>query len=163
MTWRGSRGCGCAFGETPEYGTRHRPPRPEDGAPLHDLTANGVYPTDVYDHPEWYAAGHPLDRSAAAVARYARGRPDAKVGIFRAVPCGIRQINSGDWVSTVQAYAIDHGKDDVDPSRDMCVIAARVPARCLHTDGNSLFEWGYNCAPIRRARVAYRPRKRRQP
>jgi hypothetical protein len=158
-----TRRCACGrFGEVPSYGTRHRPPGPGTGAPLHDLTGNSVYPADVYEHPEWYAAGHPLDRSAAAVARYARGRPEAEVAIFRAVPCGIRRINNGDWVSTVQAYTIDHGRATGSfDEQDMCVIAARVPARCLHTDGNSLFEWGYNCAPIAKARVAYRPRKRR--
>jgi len=149
------------LGETPEYGTRHRPPGPEGGAPLHDLTANGVYPADVYAHPEWYATGHPLDRSASAVARNARGRSNVEVGIFRAVPCGINRINTGDWVSTVQAYAIDHGRATGSfDERDMCVIAAQVPARCLHTDGNSLFEWGYNCVPIAKTRTAYRPRGR---
>lgn len=155
------RRSGCALGAVPEYGARHRPPGPDSGAPLYDLTARGIYPPDVYDHPEWYESGNPLDRSAYAVARYARGRPNAEVDIFRAVPCGIRRINPGDWVSTVQAYAVQHGRHESDPSQDMCVITARVPARCLHTNGDSLLEWGYNCSAIPMARVSYRPRRRR--
>ena len=153
--------CRYMFGETPEYGTAHRPPGPEDGAPLYDLTKNGVYPEDAYTHPNYYTTGHPLDMVAWGLAAQKRGRPESPVWIYRAAPCDVRMINSGDWVTTVRRYAREHGKHDSDPARDMCVGVAKTRARCIHTDGNSLFEWGYNCPePLRMKRV-FRPRKRR--
>lgn len=161
MTRKRAKSCGCAFGETPEYGMQHRPPGAEEGAPLYDLTGNGVYPADVYDHPEWYASGHPLDMDAWALAARKRGRPESPVWIYRAAPCEVKTINSGDWVTTVFRYAREHGKHDSDPSQDLCVGVAKTWARCIHTDGNSLFEWGYNCPEPLRMTRRFRPRKRR--
>jgi len=154
---RGLRGL---FGAAPDdYGMQHRPAG-EEGAPLYDLTDNGVYPDDVYRRPDWYAYG-PTDWESFHVASRVRGRPDARVWMYRAVPCDVREINNGDWVTTSRDYAIQHGRHGTDPSQDMCVLSKRVPAACLRTDGNSLSEWGYNCEPVQ-ARVSFRPRRPRK-
>jgi hypothetical protein len=145
-----------------DYRTQHRPPDADYGAPLHDLTANGIYPKDVYVRPDWYSGGEADFWTAFDVVARRRGRPDARLWIFRAMPCEVkpRVINQGDWVTTVRSYARQHAKGPT-PEKDMCVIAARTEARCLHTDGNSLFEWGYNCPVPLKGQITHRPRRRK--
>jgi hypothetical protein len=140
----------------------HRPPGPEGGAPLHELTDNGVYPDDVYDQPSWYTTSSE-ERKAYSLAARVRGDPKARVWMYRAVPCDAPHvINEGDWVTTVKDYAVQHGRHPTDPSKDMCVLMARTKAKCLHTDGNSLAEWGYNCTTRWSPRVVSRPRRKRR-
>jgi hypothetical protein len=142
---------------TSSYRMRHRPPDATSGAPLHDLTENGIYPEDVYEMPSWYASSRE-ELEGWAVAERVRGSPEARVPIYRAVPCEVRPraIRQGDWVSTSRAYARQHGKHRSDPAKDMCVLSAQTSASCLHTDGNSLAEWGYNC-PTMRAKLSFKP------
>jgi hypothetical protein len=126
---------------TAEYRMQHRAPGPDD-APMHDLTANGVFPEDVYTHPHYYF--HDSERDSDSywkVIKY-RNKPEAMVQVYRAAPVGT--LNPGDWVTPNKAYARDEGKHPTDPSKDMPVWSHRVPADCLHCDGNSLSEWGYN-------------------
>lgn len=145
------------FGSDAAYHMRHRAPGPE-GAPAYDLTKNQVYPKDVYQTLWEYRTYHRSDADANAVLYRVRGRPEARLTICRAVPKGVKTINPGDWVSIAKAYAIDHGKDGHDRAKDMPVICARTEARNIHTDGNSLLEWGYNGSAPLHATVAYRPR-----
>ncbi len=108
-----------------------------------DLTANEVYPPDVYSTLRHYRTGDDaLDRVAEALVRRYRGKPAAIVRIWRAVPRGVRTINSGDWVTIVEGYALQHAMAD-DPADDMPVIHADVPAGVVFTNGDSLLEWGY--------------------
>ncbi len=139
-----------------DYRMRHRPPGKHAGAPLHDLTANGIYPEDVYDHPEWYTTGRE-ELEGHRIARRVRHDPDAFVTMYRAVPCEVkRTIRKGDWVTTSRAYAIRHGRHYEDPDFDMCVLSAETHARCLVTDGNSLAEYGFVC-PDAKATLSYDP------
>jgi len=75
-----------------DYAGEHRPTGPEEGAPLHDLTGGGVvYPDDVYSSKGvlYYGTGDGvLDRQAFAIANRMKGRPNAKVTVYRAVPMG---------------------------------------------------------------------------
>lgn len=144
-----------------DYGMQHRPPDAETGAPLHDLTANGAYPADVYTHQHYYHQHQPgEDRVWDSVRRY-RGKPLGRPSIFRAVPCGVKTINPGDWVTLSMQYARQHGKHPSDPSKDMCVISAAHHAKCLHTAGDSIMEWGYNCREILKGVSRFRPRKKK--
>jgi len=52
------------------------------------------------------------------------------------------KINPGDWVSISKKYAMDHGRDNL--GGNFKIISKTVPAKHLHTDGNSFAEWGYN-------------------
>lgn len=148
-----------------DYQMDHRPPGPEDGAPLHDLTGNGVYPSDVYTHPQYYNMGEDAYWDAFDKARVGRGKPEGHVQIFRALPCPAPRkrmtLHKGDWVTTVKSYARQHGKHDNDPSKDMCVGSARVKRKCIHTAGDSMLEWGYNCED-RPMWSEFRPRKRKE-
>jgi len=123
----------------------HRAPGP-DGAPLHDLTGHHVYPADVYTTLRFYRTGDAtMDRQAEAVVLRHRGRPASLVRVFRAVPRRVRTIHRGDWVTVVQQYAEQHAAG----GEPMVILAAWVPASSLHTNGDSLLEWGYNGPRIR--------------
>lgn len=152
----------CSVRGVEEYGVSHRPADAESGAPLHDLTGGGrIYPADVYDKPSWYDTGDSEYMEAWSIASSSRGKPDRRVGIYRALPCGQKTFHRGDWVSITRKYARGHGKHRDDPSKDLCVIWTRVPAKCLHTSGDSLLEWGYNCDDVKARSVVFRPRRRK--
>lgn len=144
--------------EEGEYRGLHTAPD-EESAPMHDLTGNGVYPKDVYDMPHYYHGGDEHQAAGFYKALRVRGKPDKDVMIFRAVPKGVKEFNPGDWVTPVKAYAREHGKHVSDPSQDMHVIRTWVKAKHLHTNGDSLAEWGYNGTETKRGDVVFRPRK----
>lgn len=52
------------------------------------------------------------------------------------------KINAGDWVTLSKRYADEHGKDNLKGKYK--IITKTVTASEVHTDGNSLSEWGYN-------------------
>lgn len=52
------------------------------------------------------------------------------------------KINAGDWVTLSRAYAVDHGEGHLKGKYK--ILSKAVPAKELHTDGNSLAEWGWN-------------------
>lgn len=141
-----------------DYRMQHRAPDRDSGAPLFDLTGNGIYPSDFYDRPDWYPAGHDSDGDALGIIYRVRGRPEARLWMYRAVPRGILTFNPGDWVAITKAYARDHGRHGSDPGLDMPVIAARVSAARLFTAGDSYQEWGYDGPPLE-GHVVFRPRK----
>lgn len=73
-----------------EYGMEHRPPGPDNGAPLHDVTGGGdFYPADFYSPKglQYYGTGDDaVDRESFAQIRAAHDKPNAKVKMYRAVP-----------------------------------------------------------------------------
>jgi hypothetical protein len=134
-----------------DYRIYHRPPGPEHGAPLHDLTV--VYPDDVYTHPHYYHGQRPAsaaDRESTAAFMAARGNPEHSVKIYRAVPKHVTEINPGDWVTTSPSYARLHAGNK---SEGFHVLEATARAGDLHTDGNSLAEFGYNGQGMIKAKV----------
>lgn len=52
------------------------------------------------------------------------------------------KINNGDWVTTSKIYAKQHGQSNL--NNNYKIITKTVKASQLYTDGNSIFEWGYN-------------------
>lgn len=52
------------------------------------------------------------------------------------------KINNGDWVTTSLLYAKQHGQSNL--NNNYKIITKTVKASQLYTDGNSIFEWGYN-------------------
>src|SRR5882724_268906 len=124
------------------YHGHHRPADPDHGAPLHDLTGNGIYPADIYTHPHYYESEHHPETLNAIHA--ARGRPNKSVKIYRALPDKSQGINTGDWVTTSRKYAVQHSRHPHDPAQDMPVVSRTVKAQHLITSGDSLNEWGYH-------------------
>lgn len=109
------------------------------------------------EHMSLQFRGH---HQAIRQAQAARGNPNARVFIYRAVPKGIRDINTGDWVTTSHQYAYQHGMHPEDPSKDMDVIAKSVKAQDVSFGGNDAFEFGYVGEPKKGTPVRIPKRKR---
>lgn len=104
-----------------DYGGSHQPL--EDGPTL-DAMDQGWFPPDVYEHPEWYSFGDGADE-AARVLHEVRGKPNAMVTIYRAIPPivygewpdreprVIDTIETGNWVAIARGYAAMHGDGQV--------------------------------------------------
>jgi len=54
----------------------------------------------------------------------------------------IIKINNGDWVTVSKSYTKEHGVSNL--LGRYKIITKNVKASQLYTDGNSVFEWGYN-------------------
>lgn len=67
-------------------------------------------------------------------------RLKARVGKEEA-PKEINKINPGDWVTIWRPYAVEHGESSLGQYK---VLTAVVPASTLYTDGNSIYEFGWN-------------------
>lgn len=142
------------------YRIAHRPR--EEGPRLYDLTEGeeGLRP-DVYDHPEWYGAElkNKSSRESIAALRMVKGKPDAKVTIYRSAPAGV-EILPGDWVSLSKNYAKESGYHPTDRKLDMPVHSKIVLAREVRFAGDDLNEFGYfpDQAFDVKASIAYYPR-----
>jgi hypothetical protein len=131
--------------ESEDYRGSHQPPHPDDdvGAPIHDLS--GVFPDDIYSSKgaQYYGhhgGNHPLDRKAIAVIQSARGNPNKKIRVYRAVPESVDEMQSGNWVTTVREYAKQHGESVLGGKYK--IIDRLVPAKQLWTHGDSIMEFG---------------------
>jgi len=130
----------------PDYSGEHRAPQRDSGAPLDNL--KDVYPDDVYG-PKGalyygHASGDATDKAAIRIIQSARNKPDAPVKVFRAIPKGIQsnEINPGDWITTIKSYAVQHGEGAL--GGDYKILEKTVPAGDLYTNGDSIFEFGYD-------------------
>lgn len=131
--------------EDTSYRMQHRPPDDDYGAPLHDLTK--LLPADVYTHPHYYGDMGDLSvRDAHQVIQRVKGRPDAKVRIYRSLPAehADQGFRPGDWVTTSKEYARQHGTHHEDSAHDWPVISTMVNAEHLHNAGDDMREYGYN-------------------
>jgi len=131
-----------------EYKGQHEAPGPEDGAPMHDLTHNGIYPKDVYGPNGFhYYSNHgsKIDSASHHKATALKDKPYVRVKIYRAVPKdkSIKTINTGDWVTHNRDYAVEHGRAHLGVGK-WKILSRTARARELFTDGNSIHEWGYH-------------------
>ena len=126
-----------------DYKGSHTAPNANSyGATLDDLTK--IMPKNVYtrEGKNLYGLGDDvIDREWWMTAMKAKGKPDYEVEVFRAVPKGIKDINSGDWVTTSKKYAENHGESAL--SGDYDIISKKVKAKTLSTAGDPQ-EYGYN-------------------
>jgi len=76
--------------EQADYRGEHEAPGPEEDAPLYDVTKEGdVYPDDIYSSEglRFYGTGQDkADRESISVIQSVRGKPNARVKMYRAVP-----------------------------------------------------------------------------
>ena len=126
------------------YQMLHRPADRESGAPLSDLTH--IYPKDVYgpDGLRFYSvSGDDMDAKAYRKILALRGKPDEKVWVYRAVPLDSPEtVSKGEWISIIPEYAIEHGESQLGGKYK--IVAARVRAGDIFTEGDSWHEWGYD-------------------
>ena len=128
-----------------DYRGQHQAPMMDSGAPLHDLCSEGVYPEDFYgpNGQRYYGMGDNSDARAMSLARYLRNKPRAHVTVYRAIPDTLKaKIVPGDWVTIDRRYAKDHGESALNGKYK--IIQKTVQARELFTNGDSIFEWGYD-------------------
>lgn len=130
------------------YQGQHAPPGPgRYGAPAHDLTQ--TFPDDIYgpNAVRYYGTGETaMDAATMRTLRALRGKPDAPVTIYRAVPTDAPStINPGDWVTVNKAYAQSHGEGALGGSYR--IVSSQVPAKTLWTSGDSFHEFGYHPQP----------------
>jgi hypothetical protein len=131
------------------YRGSHMAPDIESGAPLHNIAANDIYPTDVYQgtNVRLYGSGYPeMDKKIHELISKVKGNPEAEVTVYRAVPKNAVKptITSGDWITPIKEYAVQHGESNL--GNDYQIIAMRVKAKDVYTSGDSLLEWGYSPA-----------------
>jgi hypothetical protein len=126
-----------------DYRGSHIPPNyKEYGAPLHDLTQ--IMPKDVYgaEAKRLYGFGDSvIDNEWRVAALKAKGNPDAEIEVFRAVPKGVKDINSGDWVTTSKKYANNHGENILNGEYE--IVSKKVKANTLSSEGYP-YEFGYH-------------------
>lgn len=126
-----------------DYVGQHTAPSLASGASL-DNPAD-IWGDDIYrrEAVQWFGTGDPsLDRQSVSVIQRARNNPDADVVIYRAVPADAPDdINAGDWVTTSERYAREHGESWLDGKYR--IVRETVKAGELATDGNSIHEWGW--------------------
>jgi phage portal protein BeeE len=132
-----------------DYRGNHRAPNREGGAPLSDMTGNGeVYPDDIYGPKaaQYYGTGEPvIDKKTVKIIQSLRGKPDAEVTIYRAVPKDAGdKINPGDWVTINREYATMHGEGALRGEYRILELKAR--AADIYGNGDSIHEYGYDPA-----------------
>jgi hypothetical protein len=147
--------------EAEDYRGGHTAPGPDSGSPMHDVSANGTYPSDFYskDGFKYYSdmgsEGNMDRESHDKVVKY-KGKPDEHVWIHRAIPKSVytkamrqkkeppirQMIQKGDWVTINKNYAKDHGEANL--NGDYKIASMRVPASHIYTAGDSIHEWGYH-------------------
>lgn len=136
------------------YGGSHQSPGPGTGWPVYEMTnvdeELGGVPEDWYTHPQYYTSGASDGGSAADMKATQklyndmRGKPDYPVTVYRALPHGHTDFNTGDWVTPSLNYARQHAIQDDDPANDWPVIKTTVPAKHLYQNGDSYDEFGYH-------------------
>jgi hypothetical protein len=135
--------------EDTDYRGYHTAPRREDGfgAPATDIEE--MMP-DFYERPNIYTTGMPeADKESVSALMRIKGKPDAPVTIYRAVPEGVDEINPGDWVTLSPSYAKSHLMSNLEAGH---VISQTIPASDLWFDGDSINEFGYD--PVSKGKSA---------
>ncbi len=130
------------YEETDSYRMRHSAPRRADefGSPATDVEE--MMP-GFYENPNLYGSGYAqADKESRSAIMAIRGKPNAPVTIYRAVPEGVDKINPGDWVTLSPTYAKEHGRSNVSSGFD--VLSKVIPAKDLWFDGDSINEFGYD-------------------
>jgi hypothetical protein len=134
-------GMGVRSSGADDYRGSHQSPDRDFGASLDNLTA--LIPEDVYGPagPRLYGIGDPeIDREVFNSLRAVRGKPDAEVTVYRAVPENVSTINEGDWVTTSRKYADLHGERTLDDNYN--IIEQKAKAGDLLSEGYP-YEFGY--------------------
>lgn len=136
---RGEIHC-CVALEAPVEDSYHMNHQPDaEGAHAYDVEP---YFPDFYSQPKLYDHGKNTAYSESIKAIMAiRGKPEAEVTIYRAVPKESYTIETGNWVTLSKAYAKGHGEQF--EGAPWPVISMKVKAKDIRTPGDDINEWGY--------------------
>ena len=130
------------------YRGEHTAPLKDSGKPAHDLI--GAYPEDFYsaNGVQYYGTGDVRDASVIRQFQSLKDRPNATITVYRAVPKDTprgKGITQGDWITTDYQYAKEHGEGAL--NGDYRIVKKEVKARDIFTNGDSIYEWGYDPQP----------------
>lgn len=133
------------------YKGQHAAPTKDSGAPLWNL--KDTYPDDFYSSngARYYGDGadEARDRMIVSQMQSMKNRPDKMVTIYRAVPKDVetkKALNVGDWVTLDRQYAKEHGEGAL--NGEYKIVKKSVKARDLFTNGDSIYEMGYDPQPF---------------
>ena len=129
--------------EGDDYRGTHKAPSGENGEGSLDAM-DRTYPEDLYSAQgaRYYGSGDNTDKRMHELIMKFRGKPDAMVTVYRAVPKGVdASIIKGDWVTPLREYAVLHGNRW---EQGMTILEKKVKASELFTEGNSLYEFGWS-------------------
>ncbi|MBR0167318.1 MAG: hypothetical protein IJQ08_01460, partial [Synergistaceae bacterium] len=121
----------------------HQPPNSHDGYPnLANVMNSDLVPADYWTHPQFYLYS-PEEWDAYRSVLYAL-RNKKLLTVYRAVPADVKEtaLRNGDWVTPSRDYAVQHGESSLDGNYR--IISAKVSAKSLWWDGNSIAELGYD-------------------
>lgn len=127
------------------YKDQHTAPNLEGNSPLHDLTKEGTFPSDIYSNKAQRYYGHgdeQLDKASLAIINKLKNKPDDLVSIYRSVPKDVKEINPGDWVSISKEYATRHGENRLGEN-NFNVLEKKVPASQVYNQGD-IHEFGFD-------------------
>lgn len=115
-----------------DYRGLHQAPDAESGAPLHDLT--NVYPDDIYSSKgaQYYGhhgGNHPQDVASIHIIQSLRGKPNADVKMYRAVPNIRSNAQKIELINQQKAEYLRRGK---------------IPADSGFTNGSRWYEHAAN-------------------
>lgn len=134
-----------------DYRGQHAAPTKDSGAPLWKL--DNIYPEDFYsfEGARFYGDGaEPArDRMIVSQMQAMRNKPDRPITIYRAVPKDVptkEALNIGDWVTLDRQYAKEHGEGALNGNYK--IVKKTVKARDLFTNGDSIYEMGYDPQPF---------------
>ena len=136
--------------EGDDYRGTHKAPSGEYGAGSLDAM-DRTYPEDLYSvqGARYYGSGDKTDKRMHELIMKFRGKPDAMVTVYRAVPKGVNaSIVKGDWVTPLREYAVLHGNRW---EQGMTILEKKVKASELFTEGNSIYEFGWSPKEITEA------------
>jgi hypothetical protein len=129
--------------EPVEYRGSHQPPSPDSDVKAFFHQMDMLMPKDVYSikGKNIYGIGdQTIDSDWWKPMMKAKGNPNYEVEVYRAVPKGVTEINSGDWVSPSRKYVQEHGENALNGEYD--IISKKVPASTLTSEGYP-YELGY--------------------
>jgi len=104
-----------------------------------------VYPKDIYsaNGARYYGQDDFESRKTIQLFRSLRGKPEAELTIYRAVPKGVSEvINPGDWVTPSKQYAELHA--NYFDETGAVILEKKVKAKEVYSEGSSIFEFGWN-------------------
>ena len=96
--------------QSTEYRGEHEAPGPGSGSPLHDL--KGAYPDDFHssEGARYYGTGSKYDGQSHSLLRSLKGKPNASVKIYRAVPHEPSHDEKIDAAETAKKHFMKTGK-----------------------------------------------------
>lgn len=93
-----------------DYRGQHSAPDKESGAPIYNVTLNGIYPDDFYKNPRLYEDDPDYYAYCSMIVNSVHNKPNAKVKIYRAVPHTKSTAELITQYEKEKAYMLKNGK-----------------------------------------------------